>query len=52
MQLAHHNYFDLPPGLDNLRPNQRTARDLFIPEELRQGLLKKTEASLRAFSSK
>ncbi|KAL8639793.1 MAG: hypothetical protein Q9228_003210 [Teloschistes exilis] len=45
-QLQHHLYAALPPHRDLNQPNQRTAKDLFIPENLRQTLARKTEANL------
>ncbi|KAL8667947.1 MAG: hypothetical protein Q9202_000412 [Teloschistes flavicans] len=45
-QLQHHLYAALPPHRDLSQPNQRTAKDLFIPENLRQTLARKTEAIL------
>ncbi|KAL8997112.1 MAG: hypothetical protein Q9169_003548 [Polycauliona sp. 2 TL-2023] len=44
-QLQHHLYAALPPHRDLNQPNQRTARDFFIPENLRQILAQKSEAS-------
>ncbi|KAL8947745.1 MAG: hypothetical protein Q9222_006006 [Ikaeria aurantiellina] len=45
-QLQHHLYAALPPQRELGQPNQRTIRDLFIPENLRQTLSRKSEASL------
>ncbi|MCJ1348224.1 PAB-dependent poly(A)-specific ribonuclease subunit 3, partial [Peltigera leucophlebia] len=45
LPLQHHLYAALGPHRD-LQPNQRTARDFFISEDLRQLLQKKTEATL------
>ncbi|KAI4205975.1 MAG: hypothetical protein LQ346_001354 [Caloplaca aetnensis] len=45
-QLKHHLYAALPPHRDLSQPNQRTAKDFFIPENLRQTLARKTETSL------
>ncbi|KAL8789986.1 MAG: hypothetical protein Q9213_000872 [Squamulea squamosa] len=44
-QLQHHLYAALPPHRELSQPNQRTARDFFIPENLRQTLARKSEAS-------
>ncbi|KAL8733118.1 MAG: hypothetical protein Q9166_002310 [cf. Caloplaca sp. 2 TL-2023] len=44
-QLQHHLYAALPPHRELSQPNQRTARDFFIPEDLRQTLVRKSEAS-------
>ncbi|KAI4273383.1 MAG: hypothetical protein LQ337_004678 [Flavoplaca oasis] len=44
-QLQHHLYAALPPHRELSQPNQRTARDFFIPENLRQILARKSEAS-------
>ncbi|KAL8645052.1 MAG: hypothetical protein Q9226_007473 [Calogaya cf. arnoldii] len=44
-QLQHHLYAALPPHRELSQPNQRTARDFFIPENLRQNLARKSEAS-------
>ncbi|KAI4268722.1 MAG: hypothetical protein L6R38_007738 [Xanthoria sp. 2 TBL-2021] len=44
-QLQHHLYAALPPHREVSQPNQRTARDFFIPENLRQNLARKSEAS-------
>ncbi|KAL9602540.1 MAG: hypothetical protein Q9179_002522 [Wetmoreana sp. 5 TL-2023] len=45
-QLQHHLYAALPPHRELNQPNQKTARELFIPENLRHTLARKTEASL------
>ncbi|KAI4174064.1 MAG: hypothetical protein LQ343_002628 [Gyalolechia ehrenbergii] len=45
-QLQHHLYAALPPHRDLSQPNQRTAKDFFIPENMRQTLARKAEASL------
>ncbi|KAI4127069.1 MAG: hypothetical protein LQ338_003388 [Usnochroma carphineum] len=50
-QLQHHLYAALPPHRDLSHLNQRTAKDFFIPENLRQTLARKTEASLMTISS-
>ncbi|KAL8773317.1 MAG: hypothetical protein Q9209_001711 [Squamulea sp. 1 TL-2023] len=44
-QLQHHLYAALPPHRELSQPNQRTARDFFIHENLRQTLTRKSEAS-------
>lgn len=48
--LQHHLYAAWGPHRENLQPNQRAAQDFFIPEDLRQQLQKKTEATMRSFS--
>ncbi|KAL9611512.1 MAG: hypothetical protein Q9167_003836 [Letrouitia subvulpina] len=50
-QLQYHLYAALGPHRDDSPSNQRTARDFFIPEDLRQSLFKKTEASLMTIPS-
>ncbi|KAL8825995.1 MAG: hypothetical protein Q9170_007580, partial [Blastenia crenularia] len=45
-QLQHHLYAALPTHRDLKQANQRTAKDFFIPEDLRQNLTRKAEASL------
>ncbi|KAL8690146.1 MAG: hypothetical protein Q9218_004345 [Villophora microphyllina] len=50
-QLQHHLYAALPPHRDLNQPNQRTAKDLFISENLRQTLARKTEATLMTIPS-
>ncbi|KAL8715484.1 MAG: hypothetical protein Q9220_000819 [cf. Caloplaca sp. 1 TL-2023] len=45
-QLQHHLYAGLPPQREPSQSNQRTVRDLFIPENLRLSLSRKSEASL------
>ncbi|KAL8676738.1 MAG: hypothetical protein Q9186_006770 [Xanthomendoza sp. 1 TL-2023] len=47
-QLQHHLYAALPPHREPNQPNQRTAKDFFIDENLRQTLTRKNEASLMA----
>lgn len=51
--LQYHLYAALGPhrGHGHLRPNQRTARDLFIPEDLRQTLQRRTETTLSIFQN-
>lgn len=51
-KLQHHLYAAWGPSREPLQPNQRSARDLFIPEDLRQTLQKKTDATLATFPSK
>ncbi|KAI4100526.1 MAG: hypothetical protein LQ345_007449 [Seirophora villosa] len=48
-QLQHHLYAALPPHRDLSQPNQRTAKDFFIPEDLRQTLARKSETALMTF---
>ncbi|KAL8912682.1 MAG: hypothetical protein Q9171_002315 [Xanthocarpia ochracea] len=43
--LQHHLYAALPPHRELSQLNQRTSRDFFIPENLRQTLARKSEAS-------
>ena len=50
-KLQHHLYADLGPHRDHLQANQRTPRDFFLPEDLRQTLQRKTEATLTTFPS-
>ncbi|KAG8528798.1 uncharacterized protein KY384_006486 [Bacidia gigantensis] len=47
--LQHHLYAPLEPYAANIKPFQRTAKDIFIPEDVRLKLQKKNEASLRSF---
>ncbi|KAL9131340.1 MAG: hypothetical protein Q9217_000719 [Psora testacea] len=47
--LQHHLYAPLDSYADIAKPRQRTARDVFIPEDLRIKLQKKTEATIRSF---
>jgi len=47
--LQHHHYAPLEPSRETTKPNQRTAKDLFISEDLRQRLHDKSEAFLRIF---
>ena len=47
--LQHHHYAPLEPSRDTTKPNQRVAKDLFIPEDIRQRLHDKSEAYLRVF---
>ncbi|MCJ1465693.1 PAB-dependent poly(A)-specific ribonuclease subunit 3 [Pseudocyphellaria aurata] len=49
--LQHHLYAALGPHREGLRPNQRTARDLFIPEDLRQTLQRRSETTLSIFQN-
>ncbi|KAL8869954.1 MAG: hypothetical protein Q9174_003888 [Haloplaca sp. 1 TL-2023] len=50
-QLQHHLYAALPPHRELGQPNQRTAKDFFISEDLRQTLQRKSEASLMTIPS-
>lgn len=50
-QLQHHLYAPLDAYSQNLKPYQRSAKDVFISEDLRQRLHKKQEATLRSFAS-
>ena len=47
--LQHHHYAPLEPFRETTKPNQRVAKDLFIPEDVRQRLHDKSEAYLRVF---
>ncbi|MCJ1428634.1 PAB-dependent poly(A)-specific ribonuclease subunit 3 [Sticta canariensis] len=49
--LQYHLYAALGPHREHLRPNQRTARDLFIPEDLRQTLQRRNETTLSIFQN-
>ena len=49
--LQHHHYAPLEPLRETTKPSQRTARDFFIPEDVRQRLHDKSEAYLRTFSN-
>ena len=50
-ELQYHLYANLGPLVAGLQPNQRQARDSFLPEDLRQKLHRKSEAFLRTFGS-
>ena len=47
--LQHHHYAPLEPFREPPKPNQKVAKDLFIPEDIRQRLHDKSEAFLRVF---
>jgi len=47
--LKYHLYAPIGPHRANLLPYQRTAHDLFIPDQLREELQRKSEASLQTF---
>ena len=47
--LQHHHYAPLEPVRETTKPNQRIAKDVFIPEDIRQKLHDKSEAFLRVF---
>ena len=51
-QLNQNLYSPLEPHREPSKPNQRTAKDLFIPEDLRLKLHARTEATLRVFAGK
>ena len=51
-QLNQNLYSPLEPHREPSRPNQRTAKDMFIPEDLRLKLHARTEATLRVFAGK
>ncbi|KAF6238459.1 hypothetical protein HO173_003426 [Letharia columbiana] len=49
-QLNQNLYTPLEPHREPSKPNQRTAKELFIPEDLRLKLHARTEATLRVFA--
>lgn len=51
-QLNQNLYSPLEPHREPSKPNQRTAKDLFIPEDLRLKLHARTEATLRVFAGR
>ena len=51
-QLNQNLYSPLEPHREPSKPNQRTAKDMFIPEDLRLKLHARTEATLRVFAGK
>ena len=51
-QLNQNLYSPLEPHREPSKPNQRTAKDLIIPEDLRLKLHARTEAPLRVFAGK
>lgn len=51
IKLQHHLYAPLESYATNIKSYQRTAKDVFIPEDLRLKLHRKTEATLRSFAS-
>ena len=51
-QLNQNLYSPLEPHRERSKPNQRTAKDLFIPEDIRLKLHTKTEATLRVFAGR
>ena len=50
-KLQYHLYAALGPHREKLQSNQRTAKDFFLPEDLRQALQRKSEATAKTFSS-
>ena len=52
LQLNQNLYSPLEPHREPSKPNQRTSKDLFIPEDIRLKLHAKTEATLRVFAGK
>lgn len=52
IQLNHHLYTPLEPHREPSKPNQRAAKDLFIPEDIRLKLQARTEATLRVFAGR
>lgn len=51
MQLLYHLYAPSGPNRENLLAYQRSAHDFFIPENLRQDLQRKSEATLQILPS-
>ncbi|KAJ2987172.1 hypothetical protein NUW58_g4653 [Xylaria curta] len=49
--LQYHLYYPLAPIRDSLQPYQRAVFDLFLPESLREGLQKKSEAARQVLAS-
>ena len=45
--LQHHLYANVGPRREDLLPYQRTTSDFFMPEDLRQEMVKKSEAALQ-----
>ncbi|KAL5604404.1 hypothetical protein BROUX41_002376 [Berkeleyomyces rouxiae] len=45
--LQHHLYANMGPYREDLLPYQKLAHDLFLPEKLREDMLKKLESTLR-----
>ena len=52
LQLNQSLYSPLEPHREPSKPNQRTSKDMFIPEDIRLKLHAKTEATLRVFAGK
>lgn len=52
IQLNQNLYSPLEPHRKPSKPNQRTAKDLFIPEDIRLKLHTRTEATLRVFAGR
>ena len=52
LQLNQNLYSPLEPHREPSKPNQRTSKDMFIPEDIRLKLHAKTEATLRVFAGK
>ena len=51
-ELNQNLYSPLEPHREPSKPNQRTSKDMFIPEDIRLKLHAKTEATLRVFAGK
>ena len=51
-KLNQNLYSPLEPHREPSKPNQRTSKDMFIPEDIRLKLHAKTEATLRVFAGK
>ena len=49
IKLQYHLYTSPAPRRHELAPNQRTAADFFIPDDLRETLQRKNEAAQRVF---
>jgi PAB-dependent poly(A)-specific ribonuclease subunit 3 len=49
--LNYHLYFMAGPRRENLMPYQRSTTDFFIPDDLREDLQRKSEATLQTFAN-
>lgn len=50
-QPNYHLYASIGPRRDDLQPYQRSVTDFFIPDDLREDLQRKSEASLQTFAN-
>ncbi|CAK4030109.1 related to PAB-dependent poly(A)-specific ribonuclease subunit pan3 [Lecanosticta acicola] len=50
-QPNYHLYASIGPRRDNLMPNQRSTTDFFMPDDLREDLQRKAEATLQTFAN-